>query len=148
MGRPTKPTNLKVLHGDRGDRINRSEPVPGQSGVERPGWLVGVAAETWDKLAPDLVRQGVLTPWDVDAFAMACDQVRIYREAADVIGREGMTAEGMKGGQVKHPLLQVQRDALTSFATLAGRFGLTPSDRAKLSIGGSDEPKGAERLLS
>lgn len=147
MGRPAKPTSLKVLHGDREDRINRDEPTPGGDAA-MPEWLDGVGAEVWEQLAPDLIRQGVLTAWDAEAFAMACDQVRIYREARAQVELEGMTAEGAKGGQVKHPLLQVQRDALASFATLAGRFGLTPADRSKLSIGGDDDAKGAERLLS
>lgn len=113
-----------------------------------PAWLDGVAVEVWESLAPDLERQGVLTPWDVEAFAMACDAVATYRAARALVDAEGLTVEGAKGGRVKHPMLQVMRDSLTSFASLASRFGLTPSDRAKLSIGGDDEPKGAERLLS
>lgn len=147
-GRPSKPTNLKVLHGDRPDRINHDEPVPGQGVVTAPEWLDGVGLEVWGELAPDLIRQGVLTPWDAEAFAMACDSVRLYREARDRVEADGLMITGARGSDIKHPMLQVQRDAAATFASLAARFGLTPSDRAKLSIGGADEPKGAERLLS
>lgn len=148
-GRPAKPTNLKVLHGDRPDRINRAEPVPGQGDVVAPKWLDGDGLAVWNELAPDLIRQGVLTAWDVEAFAMACDQVRLYRQAKARVKRDGVMIAGTRGVLIRHPMLQVQRDAAATFAQLASRFGLTPSDRAKLSIGGADgEPKGAERLLS
>lgn len=148
MGRPAKPTNLKVLHGDRSDRINRAEPVPGQSAIVPPEWLEEDALEVWHRLAPDLTDKQVLTAWDVDAFAVACDAMALYRRAARAVSDEGLTQVGMKGGDVKHPLLQVMRDSAATFATLAGRFGLTPADRARLSIGGDDVEKGAGRLLS
>lgn len=148
-GRPRKPTNLKVLHGDRTDRVNREEPVPGQVDVLPPEWLDGVGLELWAQLSPDLIAQGVLTAWDVEAFAMVCDSVRLFREARDRVAAEGLTVMGSMGSVIKHPLLQVQRDAATTFAQFGSRFGLTPADRAKISIGGSDgKPKGAERLLS
>lgn len=148
-GRPSKPTNLKVLHGDRSDRINHDEPVPGQVEVSPPSWLDGDGLAVWHELAPDLIAQNVLTAWDAEAFAMACDQVRLYRQAKARVKRDGVMIKGARGSMIKHPMLQVQRDAATTFAQLAARFGLTPSDRAKLSIGGADgKPQGAERLLS
>lgn len=148
MARPAKPTRLKVLEGDRKDRINTAEPVPGQGDIVLPDWLDDAAIEVWERLAPDLTAKGVLTPWDVDAFAMACDSVSTYRAAAAQVAAEGMVVAGAKGGLVKHPMLQVIRDSAATFATLAGRFGLTPADRARLSLGGEDGHQGAERLLS
>ena len=37
-----KPTSLRVLDGDREDRINRNEPLPGQGDVVAPEWIVSL----------------------------------------------------------------------------------------------------------
>lgn len=149
MGRPRKPTRLKVLEGDRPDRIPTGEPLPSDGEVVAPGWLDDVALEVWGDLAPDLIAKGVLTAWDVEAFAMACDAVAQYREARALVHAEGVTVTGAMGGQVRNPAAQVMRDAAAQFAQLAGRFGLTPADRAKLDVGrSSDGPKGADLLSS
>jgi hypothetical protein len=38
-GPVAKPTSLRILHGDRKDRINTSEPVPPTSEITSPDWL-------------------------------------------------------------------------------------------------------------
>jgi hypothetical protein len=40
------------------------------------------------------------------------------------------------------------RDASAIMTQVGGRFGLTPSDRAQLTMGGEEKPQGASRLLS
>lgn len=148
MGRPAKPTSLKLLHGDRSDRINRDAPVPSEGDVRPPEWLDGVGLEVWQQLAPDLIERGVMTAWDVEAFAMACDQVRVYREARAHVEADGMKVPGARGGEVRHPLIQVMRDAQASFNSIAARFGLTPSDRSRLTVWSDSPAGGPERLLS
>jgi P27 family predicted phage terminase small subunit len=46
-----------------------------------PSWLSGDARSIWDGLAPDLERRGVLTVWDVEAFANYCDAAARRRRA-------------------------------------------------------------------
>ena len=72
MGRPRKPTHLKVLAGEREDRINRGEPLPTQSAIVPPVQLSDGAQKVWNRLAPDLIDKGCLTSWDVDMFAVFC----------------------------------------------------------------------------
>lgn len=129
-----KPTALKILHGDRPDRINDAEPVPlGLPVAPETMSLAGRAA--WDRLAPDRIAQGVLTVWDVDAFAAFCEVT-----AALATAHEGL---GVKPFREYRGLVQLA-------VTLGAKFGWTPSDRAKLAVGGGrKEPVGgAERLLS
>lgn len=153
-----KPTSLRVLEGDREDRINRNEPVPGQGEVVPPAWLVELdedasgggetALGVWERLAPDLVRKGVLTAWDVDQFAVFCDAVVRHREATRVVDREGTLVEGQKGNLVRNPAIQIARDYADLMVKVGSRFGLTPGDRADLTIEREASHGGADRLLS
>lgn len=133
-GRPRKPTHLKLLHGDdktHPERINKAEPQPSLGAVKPPWDLSEAGQANWDRMAPDRIRLGVLTPWDVEAFAAFCEAVEHARKA--LLGED---------------LLAAQR-AVNICATLGGRFGWTPADRTKLitKFGGEDgRPKG--RLLS
>jgi phage terminase small subunit len=57
---------------------------------------------------------------------------------------------GDKGRTVKHPAVQVARHYAAT-TTLAGRFGLTPSDRSQLSLPAVSSPpadRDPARLLS
>jgi len=51
-GAKPKPTALKVLHGDRPDRINHAEPIPPENEVTAPEDLSDDARAAWDQLAP------------------------------------------------------------------------------------------------
>ena len=143
-GRPKKPTSLKVLHGDRKDRINDREPKPASLEVAPPEWLSDEAVEVWHRLAADLERTGVLTAWDVEAYALWCDAVVRRRHAVLELRKTGEVVElpvfNKNGEQTgyrlaKSPWTLVLNEADAQFQKYAARFGLTPSDRADLSIG-------------
>lgn len=151
------PTNLRVLRGDRKDRINTSEPQP-LGEVVCPEWLSADARQVWDRLAPDLQAKRVLTSWDVDTLAAFCTMVVAHRDASVDLDRNGTRivtpmkelADGsVIYSTVKNPNWQVAREAAALMVTLGGRFGLNPSDRSQLSTGdGSANRKTGEDLLS
>lgn len=157
-GRARKPSTLRAVDGDKPDRFNHDEPLPGQSAVQPPAWLVESGAHTeagaesgldvWHRYAPDLIAKGVLTPWDVEAFAVWCDSVIGYRKATVMVAREGLLVTGSMGNLVKNPACQLQRDYSDTMTKLGARFGLTPSDRAGLKVEREPQRGGAERLLS
>lgn len=152
-----KPTALRVLHGDRKDRINTDEPKPDAGDVVPPLWLTDAAVEVWEHYAPDLEAKKVLTPWDAEAFACWCDAVVRRRRAAEALEDEGEVIEAPvynKNGdvtghrKVKNPWCLVLGEADGQVQRYGARFGLTPSDRAGLKIGDGGEGAGPERLLS
>ncbi len=150
------PTSLKLLKGTQADRVNRDEPLPAAGIVEKPAWLDARAAAVWDRLAPDLIDKGVLTPWDIDAFVDLCAVIVTNQDAHAEITANGIfleeTRELAHGGSVsrtvQNPAWRVVRESSAVIVTLGGRFGLNPSDRQQLSVGKDDEFKGGERLLS
>jgi len=148
--RGPKPASnhLKILKGVQESRINRDEPVPGDaSGIVAPDMSEG-ARRVWDRLAPDLIDKGCLTPWDVDTFAVFCNAVAVYHDCREKMGVQ-YTDRGAAGGVIKSPFWQIMRDCSDIMAKYSGKFGLTPGDRADLKVGGGDGgPRlGAERIL-
>lgn len=143
-GRPSKPTSLKVLHGDRKDRVNSDEPAPSPGAVAAPGWLSESALELWDQYAPDLMLKSVLTSWDAEAFASWCDAADRRRRAVRHLHVEGEVIElpvfnknGERTGERlgKNPWLFVLNEADGQLVRYGARFGMTPADRASLSVG-------------
>ena len=134
-GRPAKPHGLKVISGERKDRMNNAQPVPAAVAVEPPYKLTKDVAAVWDRLAPDLIAKGVLTSWDVDAFAMLCELIVLSRDGFRKT-RIGVLVKGRNRNdpRVKNPALQAVRDITTQYASLAARFGMTPSDRQRLNL--------------
>lgn len=149
-GRHGKPTFLKILEGEREDRVNRAEPVPEPQvgALEPPVEMTAEAREIWDRLTPDLIAKKVLTTWDLDQFVVFCDAVATYHECKGLMGRVYLET-GAAGGVIKSPYWQIMRDCQSIMTQIGSRFGLTPSDRQSLTIDAAEgSSAGAERLLS
>lgn len=143
MGRPRKPDNLKLLHGDRQDRINKAAPAPREADIVPPFELSDLAQQYWDRMAPDRIRQKVLTAWDCEAFGYFCEALA----AAESTIPARLPDIEIKPGSAT-PMTEFKK-AVDILAVLGGRFGWTPSDRAKLTTGGGEpDGKSAARLLS
>lgn len=150
------PTALKLVQGTRSDRVNHEEPVPSTTDVVPPEWLGEDGLEIWDGYAPDLIRKGVLTAWDVEAFAVCCDAAARRRRAVAAIAAEGEVVDapvfnknGEQTGErrTRNQWLLVLNQADAQLQRWAARFGLTPSDRAQLT-GGDGRRDPAEDLLT
>lgn len=157
-GPAKRPTNLALLHGEtRPSRVNLNEPVPDAVEVAPPEWLDSRAVEIWGRLAPDLEAKGVLTAWDVDAFAQLCSTIIVAQDALQDIAENGTNCKTivreLSDGTLiydlrKNPAWQIARESMGLMVSLGGRFGLNPSDRSQLTMKSKDDNgKGADRLL-
>jgi P27 family predicted phage terminase small subunit len=147
-GRPAAPTHLKVLRGDREDRINRKAPTPSESTVRPPIALSSGAREVWDRLAPDLIDKRVLTAWDIDLFMVFCEATARFYECSRQLDAELVTTGSAKS-PIKSPYWQILRDCEAMMSRVGGRFGLTPADRSSLAVRAQQDPKlGGERLIN
>ena len=113
-GTKPKPSALKLIAGNPGKRpINAAEPAFEAAGTPAPDWLTGEALAVWNRVAPCLETNGMLTKPDADALAIYCDVVGRYVE----IRRSGETA----------PMNLVQQ-----MRQLASEFGFTPASRTRV----------------
>lgn len=133
-GPAKQPAALAVLRGEtRPSRVNLNAPTPPPVRAEPPEYLDLDALGVWRRLAPSLEARGILTVWDVDAFAAFCTAVVYHRRAVVEVNKAGLLL-GRNATLRKHPALQIVRDQAALLITLGGRFGLTPADRSSIRL--------------
>lgn len=136
-GPAKKPTNLRVLEGNRGhQKLHKNEPKPTPVAPDMPDYLEPAARQVWQELAPELERLGLLTVVDGAAFADYCTCLVRLRQCEKDIAERGVLVPGKRGrGQmVKNPSLQAAREYRAALQRWSDKFGLTPSARASLSV--------------
>lgn len=126
MGRPRKPTAILKLEGDYAPSrhgFRGGEPQPEGSPC-RPKGMPKDAAAFWDEYVPRLVKIGVATAIDAPALEGMCRWwARLQRHNnAELQDYRTETLAAMCEKQLKDYF---------------SKFGMTPSDRAKLSVGES-----------
>lgn len=133
-GRPRKPTALKKLKGTyRKDRSPKNEPLAPVGCPVKPKGLDKTAGALWDELTPRLLEMGVLTLVDgtvLEGFVRAYSRAVAADQAVD---RDGITVE-MPTGPKLNPAFRVSKDSWTLVNQLGSKLGLTPSDRARLTV--------------
>lgn len=143
------PTKEKEIRGNPGKRpLNKAEPEPEvvYELPEPPEHLGDYAAHEWTRIGPELIKIGLLTFADLEAFAAYCMNVEIMVEAFKAIKAKGMVIMGARG-PIRNPALPAFGQASTAVKAFAQEFGLTPSARSRISIPGKDE-KSLEELLN
>ena len=138
-GRPPKPTRLKLLQGNPGKRVlPKAEPKPALGTPTRPAWLAPEAKREWARVVPELNRLGLLARIDRALITAYCQCWAMYVDATKDIEENGTTFETEKGYQGPRPSVAIAAKMIEKLNQLSAKFGLTPSDRAKMAM---PEPK-------
>jgi len=143
-----KPTNLRILHGDRPDRINQNEPQPREGIPSCPPWLDADARKVWRYTIAELKAMKLVTRADRDALAAYCTFVVQFERMTRLVNTTGGLIKGRKDGVVKNPAAQLQRDAAQMMAKYAAEFGLTPRARSEITVTPDVSEDELHRLLS
>lgn len=148
-----RPTHLAVLNGERPDRINHDEPPAPDGTPEPPYEMDDETAAVWDYTVEQLRRMGILSTADRDALVCYVEAVITHRHATRLLRRAGgLVIRNQRGGTFqRNPLVAMQRDAAALIRGFAQEFGLTPSARSEITVGGANRGNagaGPERLLS
>jgi P27 family predicted phage terminase small subunit len=132
-GPKPQPTALKLYKGEtRTERLNKNEPKPKLTAPVCPDYLDIDARKVWDELAPKLERLGILTEIDGLAFTALCIEWSEYIRLRTMEGDSIQTFES--GATQVAPQVSISHKCLTQLMKLFAAFGLTPSDRGRLSI--------------
>lgn len=155
MGRPPKPTRLKVAAGNPGKRpLNPAEPRPAVAVPSCPDWLSPLAEAEWRRITPELHRLGLVSVIDRAALAAYCQAVAEVEEATRALDAEGRVCvwpvfdkQGVKVGErlKAHPCVAMQRSAAQLVKQFLVEFGLSPASRTRVSAaapGGGGGDKG------
>jgi P27 family predicted phage terminase small subunit len=139
------PTALRLLRGDPSNRINAHEPTPIDALPEAPPEMADDVRAIWDYTLPHLVHMRTAVAADRDALVCYCEAVIAHRKASAILAKSPVLIKGMHNGtMVRNPAIQIQRDAAMTVRAFAQEFGLTPSARAGIVMGGVKN--GAEQI--
>lgn len=138
VGRKKVPTELARLRGNpRQHRLPTpdEEPQPEITDFvpEPPEWLGDYGKKEWQRVAPYLWKNKLLTEADIMAFATYCQNVDLLIESTLSIQKDGHSIWGQRG-QVRNPALASFTQATTALRAMASEFGMTPSSRARIKL--------------
>ena len=140
-GPKPKPTNIKILHGNRGHRpLPQGEPRPDDTMPDPPVPLGELALEEWYRVGTELHRIGVLTMADRQVLASYCDAYERWYLASEELrdARDYLTTNAA-GTLVAHPYVAIANKAMELMLKHMGELGLTPSSRVRLAAGKTHE---------
>jgi P27 family predicted phage terminase small subunit len=137
-GRPRKPLPALLLEGrfraDRHGEAGSTWQPETAAAIDAPDWLSPDAKRLWQALAPSLSNAGIATEVDESELAALCDWWSRYREAS----RELDKLENRRSTEY-YRLAILTSMAWKNFSSAASKFGLNPSDRARLRLTNEDE---------
>ena len=140
MGRPNKPTALKVIAGtDQPCRVRNDEPMPDSDNIEMPLGMSEKATEYWDDLKKKLLDCKVLTNIDNVALAMLATSIAEMFEIQQKLDQSGVVVKGRHGYPVISPYFRAYNQKQEQVRRMLIEFGMTPSSRSR--VGMSDPPR-------
>lgn len=140
MGRPRKPSHLKVVTGTAQKcRMNENEPEAPCGAPDAPLWLSDRAAEIFAGICATIDGMGYLSTADQAVLALAASRLEEVEIATARIEDEGRTyrttnAQGEKMIR-PNPMVAQRSDAMRHAHALLSELGLTPAARSKVSAG-------------
>ncbi|WP_326827374.1 phage terminase small subunit P27 family [Streptomyces sp. NBC_01751] len=148
-GPPPKPSKLVGLKGNPSNKkLAGSEPEPRRGAPRPPADLKGEALAEWGRIVPELDRLGLITVVDRAYLVAYCESWAIFDQSRSAMAEYGPLVAGRDGGLVKNPAAQVMRDAADMMLKFGSRFGLSPSDRTRLSVAPREDNGPDAQVLS
>ena len=145
--KPTPTQTLKLRGSWRGD-TRPGEPVAAPGVPECPEWLSGEAKAEWDRQVPELSARKLMSKAYRVALAMFCESWGEYVAAVKYIAGHGWTTVGVKGGLVKHPMVEVKNAAFDRAMKMGQQFGFSPSSQTGLQLPEQEKPSGKSRFFA
>lgn len=140
-----KPTAVKRAEGNPGKRaLNDAEPQPKAARPKIPAHLTRAERYQWARVMRIMFPTGVITEAEADLLAVYCQAYARWVEASEqlrpVVGVDGFRTGGLivlnaAGTPMRNPLLKVIDDAERTMMRCQTELGMSPSARARLSVG-------------
>ena len=147
-----KATQIHLVEKGKIPKGREDEPMPDP---REPIWAKATLNKreiaVWDRLAPVILRNGLLTEADGENFANVCRIVARIEQIDEILAQPEtqlliMYTESAPNGTEKpvikiNPLLSEQRQLMKDLRLYAPEFGLTPRGRVGLSVGDREDKK-------
>jgi len=146
-GPPPKPSALREIGPRLHRKKNKKEPKLDASLPECPDWLDDIGRSFFKEVGSILVKIRVMTDADKKALEILSDVYSEYRNARDVVLKNGSTYESFKvdkdGNSILtmvrvRPEVGISQSAWEKVFKGLKDFGLTPASRTKVEVLGED----------
>jgi P27 family predicted phage terminase small subunit len=136
--RPT-PSRLLMMRGTYRPGRRAGEPIPPAGRPTCPKWLPMSAKAYWRRLMPILETMGVLSRADGTAAVRYVVYLAQWEDCQKYIAEHGTTYEmkdatGRVTGVAQYPQVNQSFKLAGLLAKLEAVFGLTPADRARVTV--------------
>ena len=133
MGKRGPARTPTVILDQRGSRLvkkRQGEPQFDERAV-RPKYLSKLEVEVWNRVAPKLAKQKVLTGADVATLGRYCQLFISYLKAQAFITANGISYEG-PSGRKEWPEARARIQLAQELLRIEREFGLTPASRSNV----------------
>lgn len=139
------PTQILKLRGSYRAEQRTGEPMPEVARPDRPEWLNAKASAAWDQIVSELDAMGLLGRIDSNALARYCTLWARWRDCEEKVEKFGdsfpiKNPAGEVVGFMPLPHSVQANKLCLLLAPLESKFGMTPSDRARIRLPG-EAPK-------
>lgn len=143
-GRKPKPTHLKLLDGNAGQRpINQDESMQEGEIESAPAWLTPKQKEIWNE-ALAAAPPGMLRSLDASIFCVWVVARAVHQEAAEKVGKFGAMIKSPTTGQpIQSPYVGIMNRQAQIMMKAVSEMGFSPTSRARVKIqkpAASDDP--------
>lgn len=147
MAKQTTPTALKILKGEKKNRINLNEPKATLAdGVKTNLSLTDEQTIYYNELYERLKTQRIMTDNDVNLLAAYVIEIYHYNECQVQIKKNGRTFKAKTGYESISPYVSMSGQHLKKIIELSGHFGFSPSTRSKISVSAAENVNPFETL--
>lgn len=142
-GPPPKPTALKELEGNPGNRqLPKNEPKIDKAPktAQPPKHLSKDAKAEWRRLYPVLRACGLISIADLTAFGIYCQLYGRWVDAERQIGDTASLLKTPNGHVQSNPWITISRQTAELMKSYMIEFGMTPAARARIGSSLMDPP--------
>jgi phage terminase small subunit len=143
-GPKPKPTSLKVLQGNPGQRtLPANEPIPLPIEARKPDFGADDrASRYWDETLPVLRGMGLGTEADGGLLKLYCLHMGTIDRASDALAEmDDWTYETCNKSEAPVAWLKIRDVASKAAESLSARLGLSPADRSRINVKRPDDRK-------
>jgi P27 family predicted phage terminase small subunit len=141
-GPKPQPAAVKEAKGNPGHRpigadVAADAPAAAASKVAPPSWLKGKGLEVWNRIAPRLVAQRLLSQIDAETFARYCRNFARWHKMQAMLDGSGKSefyeSESAHGKLWRiHPAFSIAERLERNLLAAEDRFGLNPAERQRI----------------
>jgi|TARA_R100000501_G_C2608316_1_gene103523 P27 family predicted phage terminase small subunit len=134
MTKPSAQHKLQGTHREDRHSPNEMETTLATKDIDKDLFINKFAVDEWERTFTELGNIGLLMVTDITALMMLCNNVGIYMNCVKLLRENGLTITTPNGLEQQRPEVNTMVKMQEQYYKGCAKFGLTPTDRMKISV--------------